>query len=91
MVTAVADITIGDANLRYYPNPVKTMLHIDVVNIRGRKLAAELYDLTGRLIQKQLLNQTHNQMPVQQLPTGVYQLVIYNNVEKNSIKILVIK
>jgi len=91
VVTAVADITIGDANLRYYPNPVKNILHIEVAITRGGKLAAELYDLTGRLIQKQLLNQTHNQMPVQQLPTGVYQLLIYNNVEKNSIKILVIK
>jgi uncharacterized delta-60 repeat protein len=90
-VTAVSDIVIGDATLRYYPNPARTMLNVDLSNIRSSKLQAELYDLAGRLIQKQLLNQTHNQLPLQQLPSGLYQLVIYNGAEKTAVKVMVIK
>jgi hypothetical protein len=47
--------------------------------------------MDGRLIQKQLLNRNDNQLPVQQLPAGVYQLLIYNRVEKVSVKVLVVK
>ena len=88
---AVADITIGDAKLRYYPNPSQTFLNIDVSNPYYNKLVAEIYDLNGRLMQKQLLNQAHNQLPVHRLSSGLYQLVIYNNHERVTVKVMVIK
>jgi uncharacterized delta-60 repeat protein len=91
VVLGVADITIGDAKLRCYPNPVRTVLNVDVTNVRSNKLHAELYDVTGRFIKKQLLNQNNNQLPVQGLATGLYQLVIFNGREKTVLKVMVIK
>ena len=91
VVVAVNTVAIGDASLKYYPNPAQTVLHIDVISNRSRKLTADLYDNTGKLMQKQSLNQTNNKIPVQNLPTGVYQLVIYNTTEKTVLKILVIR
>jgi uncharacterized delta-60 repeat protein len=90
-VTAVSDIVIGDATLRYYPNPARTILNIDISSVRSSKLQAELCDLTGRLIQKQSLNQSHSQLSLQHLPSGLYQLVIYNGSEKIAVKVMVIK
>jgi uncharacterized delta-60 repeat protein len=90
-VTAVSDIVIGDATLRYYPNPARTILNIDISSGRSSKLQAELCDLTGRLIQKQSLNQSHSQLSLQHLPSGLYQLVIYNGSEKIAVKVMVIK
>jgi len=91
VVLGVADVTIGDAKLRCYPNPVHTVLNVDVKNVRSNRLHAELYDVTGRFIKKQSLNQNNNQLPVQGLSTGLYQLVIYNGREKTVLKVMVLK
>ncbi|HET6766580.1 MAG TPA: T9SS type A sorting domain-containing protein [Chitinophagaceae bacterium] len=91
VVLAVADITVGNARLRYYPNPAKTVLNIDVINPGNNKLEAELYDVTGRLVMKQILNQRSNQLQVDQLSSGLYQLLIYNDHEKMIVKVVVIK
>ena len=91
VVLAVADITIGDVKLRYYPNPSQTFLNIDVSNPYYNKLVAELYDLNGKPAQQQLLNRSHNQLPVHRLSSGLYQLIISNNRERITVKVMVIK
>ena len=91
VVLAVADIFVGDAKLRWYPNPIYTVLNVDIINSRSNKLQAELYDVTGRFIKKQVLNKNNNQLTVQGLSTGVYQLVIYNGREKTVVKVMVLK
>ncbi len=91
VVLAVADITVGNARLRYYPNPASTVLNIDVVNPVYNKLEAKLYDITGKLLLTQLLNQRSNQLPVDKLPSGMYQLLIYNDQERMMVKVVVSK
>jgi uncharacterized delta-60 repeat protein len=91
VVLAVADITVGNARLRYYPNPASTVLNIDVVNPVYNKLEARLYDITGKLLLTQLLNQRSNQLPVDKLPSGMYQLLIYNDQERMMVKVVVSK
>jgi len=91
VVLGVADITIGDAKLRWYPNPANSVLNVDVNNVRSNKLHVELYDVTGRFIKKQKLNQNNNQLSVQGLTTGLYQLFIYNGREKTVVKLMVTK
>jgi hypothetical protein len=91
VVTGIADITVGDSKLRYYPNPVRAVLNVDIASVGRGKLQAEIYDLPGRLVQKQLLNQRHNQLSIGRLPAGLYQLVIYNGAEKTAVKVMVIK
>jgi len=91
VVLAVADITVGNARLRYYPNPASTVLNIDVTNPVYNKLEAELYDISGKLLMRQLLNQRSNQLQVHQLPAGIYQLLIYNDHERTMVKVVVVK
>ena len=91
VVTDVADIIIGDSKLRYYPNPAQTEFFVDIKNMLRGKFEAELYDVSGRLIKKQALNQTHNKISVHQLPAGLYQLIIQNGQEKVSVKLMLVK
>ena len=90
-VTALSDIAVGDATLHYYPNPARSVLNVDIAHVGRNKLQAELYDLSGRLVQRKLLNQVHNQLRVDGLSSGLYQLVIANGTEKFATKIAVIK
>lgn len=89
VLLAVSDITIGDSKLRYYPNPAQTVLHIDISNSILNKLKAELYDQLGRLVHTQLLNQSHNEMALQKLSAGIYQLVIHDMTKRVSVKLIV--
>lgn len=86
---AVSDIIVGNTKLRYYPNPAQTFLNIDVSNPYYSRIIAELYDASGRLIQKKTLNQTNNQLPVDHLPMGLYKLVIHNGREKIAVKVMI--
>jgi uncharacterized delta-60 repeat protein len=86
-----SDITVGDTKLRFYPNPAQTEFYVDISQPSGKKIKVELYDLNGKLLQKQSLSQSHNEIAVHMLPAGIYQLVIYNNKEKAVRKIVVIK
>lgn len=90
-VTAASNITIGDARVRFYPNPTTSVLNIDISAGISRKLHAELYDLNGKLLQKKLLNQANNQLRLERLSAGLYQLVIFSGPEKLAVKIAVIK
>ena len=87
----IADIIIGDVTLRFYPNPAQTVFYVDIPQPTNRKLIAELYELSGRLLKKQLLTHSHNEISVSNLPAGLYQLVITNNKEKAIRKIIVLK
>jgi len=91
IVIGVADITIGDTRLRYYPNPISTVLHVNIALPTNDKLIIELYDFTGRMLQKQSLNQLQNEISVAGLASGLYGLVIYNGNEKAFRKLMVIK
>jgi uncharacterized delta-60 repeat protein len=90
VVLGVTDVIVGDAKLRWYPNPAHSLLNVDLINVRNNKLHAELYDVTGRFIKKQLLNKNNNQLTVQGLTTGLYQLIIYNGREKTVVKVMII-
>lgn len=87
-VLAVAEITIGDAKLRYYPNPVQSVLRIEINNSVRNKLEANVYDALGKLVHKQALFQGQNQLAMQMLPTGFYQLVIHNKVKSVAVKLI---
>ena len=91
VVTGVADITLGDTRLRYYPNPTSTLLYVEITQQTNKKWIAELYDQTGRLLQKQSLHQRSNEISVAGLAAGLYGLVIYNGKERTVRKLMVIK
>lgn len=87
----VSDIVIGESKLRYYPNPVTSELIIEVNNAGLKKLEAKLFDLSGKLVHRQLLNQNRNQLLLSKLPMGIYQLVINDRLNRISVKLVVSK
>jgi hypothetical protein len=91
VVLSTADITLGDVKLRFYPNPAYTTLFVDIPQSHGKKITAQVYDLNGKLLQKQSLNQSLNEISVDKLPAGLYQLVIYIGSEKAVRKVMVLK
>ena len=91
VVLSTADITVGDVKLRFYPNPAYTKLFVDIPQSNGKKITARVYDLNGRLLQKQSLNQMLNEISVDKLPAGLYQLVISIGKEKAVRKVMVLK
>lgn len=61
-------------NLQVVPNPTK-----DFVNIKGdftSHATAELRDMTGRLIQQEILSSNNHRMELRHLPAGLYLLTI---------------
>jgi len=91
VITGITDVVIGDTKIRYFPNPVQKMLYLDIPNARINKIRAELYDIKGRVVGKHSLNQNHNEMSVQHLSSGVYQLILFKGFDKMAVKIIVIK
>jgi uncharacterized delta-60 repeat protein len=91
VVTNVADITVGDSKLRFYPNPSSSVLNIDLTQPSGKKLAAEIYDLSGRLIKSQALDNGHNEILLTGIFTGMYGLVIKSGKDKTVRKLIVVK
>jgi len=92
VVTGIADIRVGDAVISCYPNPARDVIYINVSNLLSVKLKAQLYDLHGKLmIEKVIISGSLNILPTENLPSGIYQLLITNGKEKLVIKILLLK
>ena len=89
--TALNDIMLGDATFRYYPNPVGTTLFIDVSLVSNKKMTALLYDLSGKKLKQQVLKQGQNQIQLEQLNSGLYQLEVQYGSERRVMKVVVIK
>ena len=91
VVLSTRDIVIGGTTIRYYPNPVQTILYIDVPSSLIKRATAQLYDLLGRKLLDRSLKRNQNRLPVGTLPSGIYQLVIQVGSEKQAVKVLVTK
>ncbi len=89
--TALGDIALGDASFRYYPNPVGTTLFIEVSRITNKKMTALLYDLSGKKLKQQEIKLGQNQIQVEQLTSGLYQLEVQYGLERKVLKVVVIK
>jgi uncharacterized delta-60 repeat protein len=85
------NVVISGIRLHFFPNPATSVLNIVVSSQPVQKLEATLYDPTGRKVVNLLLDHKLNQLPLDHLPAGVYQLTIQNGSETISQKIMVIK
>lgn len=86
---ASEDIFLGKVSLRYYPNPVMDKLHIDVMESNGNKIQASLYELNGKLVHQQILNQASNTISIQAYSSGVYLLRFKTGKEIRTAKLMV--
>ena len=70
--------TLALSQLTIYPNPATANFHLKLSNNYRGNVQLQLFDLTGRLIQKQEFRKTETQLQssinVANLPTGMYLL-----------------
>ena len=90
-ITASNDLMLEDASLRYYPNPVRTTLFIDVSMLPNKKMTAMLYDLSGKKLKQQELRHGPNQIQLEQFNSGLYQLAVQYGFERKVLKVVVLK
>lgn len=76
VITGIADIRIGDAKMRVFPNPARSELFIDLSQPTLTRVTAELYDLSGRLMEKRNLQNGRNEIPLYRYRAGLYAILI---------------
>ena len=81
-------LSTGDnsfASFTYYPNPVKDILHLDNITLTK----ASIYSLLGQLIEtKSFENSTSNTLDLASLESGIYLIVLENDLEQKTIKVI---
>ena len=81
-------LSTGDnsfASFNYYPNPVKDILHLDNISLTK----ASIYSLLGQLIEtKSFENSTSNTLDLASLESGIYLIVLENDLEQKTIKVI---
>ena len=64
-------------NFKIYPNPTKNIVNIDVLNLDNALV--EVYDINGRQLFTQKLNNTTNNVNIENLAAGVYMFKVTSN------------
>ena len=83
-ITALQEVLFRP-KVKYYPNPVSTILHIDRLD---RYRHVELFDMNGRSVTQINLHPTSISMDMQDYPSGIYILRLFGNGIEDRIKII---
>lgn len=70
--TGISSINSILENIKIYPNPSNNLIHIEITE---KSMEVTIIDLAGRVLKTQTLHGGNNNIPVQNLCPGVYQLV----------------
>jgi cyanophycinase-like exopeptidase len=84
IVTSTHEIT--KTNWTVYPNPFQDEINLQGDNLKG--LSVELLNLTGQSILSKTITQDHFNLSLQFLPDGVYNLILTNELESVTLKLL---
>jgi hypothetical protein len=77
------------ANVKVYPNPVKTSLMVRFQNMNSTEgIQMQLYNTSGNLLQTQEPGSSYTELNMQAFSPGVYILRIIQNGEKLEYKII---
>ncbi|WP_202552017.1 T9SS type A sorting domain-containing protein [Ginsengibacter hankyongi] len=66
----------GDTRLSIWPNPVTNILFVQSNFTKGR---FEITDASGKIIKKEIINNTLTTVPLQHLAKGIYTIRLYYN------------
>jgi hypothetical protein len=73
------------ASFTYYPNPVKDILNLDNISLTK----ASIYSVLGQLIDtKTFENSTLNTIDLASLESGIYLIVLENDSQQKTIKVI---
>jgi len=85
IATTLSAEDISFESFVFYPNPVKDVLHLD--NISLTKVS--VYSILGQLIEaKSFKNTTSNTLDLSSLESGIYLIVLENNSQQKTIKVV---
>ena len=80
MATETQPSDIQSQNLTYeltlYPNPTSSEMTVALNNPAVKIVAMELYDLFGKKVQQQTVNQSYSTLKMNELAQGVYILKV---------------
>ncbi|MBP9849776.1 MAG: VCBS repeat-containing protein [Flavobacterium sp.] len=72
--------TVGfnaNSNFKIYPNPTQNEINIELNSVSNARL--EVFDINGRLLQKQSLNTSQSKLDINQFPSGMYLFKVTSN------------
>jgi hypothetical protein len=69
--------TYDNSFIRFYPNPVKDLIHIELPQ-NMTAVTARMFDATGRLVKSVVLNGAEKTISVEKLERGIYQVQVLN-------------
>ncbi|MEY8850086.1 M28 family peptidase [Psychroserpens sp. XS_ASV72] len=75
------------SEVKLFPNPVKSQLHIDVSGIDGA-IALDLFDVSGKLILQKTSSDHITSLPMKELPEGVYFLKLTSAQKTGTYKVV---
>ncbi len=76
--TGVDEIKDISLQMTVFPNPVKSSLNLKVENMDLANLSYQLFEVSGKLIATQTIDNSPSEVPVQTLVTGTYFLKVFN-------------
>lgn len=62
-----------------YPNPTAALVNLKIENLSSNALEYHLFDMTGKQISSQKINQAETQIPLENLPSATYFLNVSDN------------
>ncbi len=82
-----------DAGFVVYPNPAREEVFVNLSDALANSSRIELSDLTGRTILSQVVssNNSTQRLNVSDLPSGIYQVIIYHETGRFSKKLSLVK
>ncbi len=69
-------------NISVYPNPANDVVQISIKDANINGLTAQVYDISGKLIQAQTIRNTITQINISKLEKGIYILKIGNTTQR---------
>jgi DNA gyrase inhibitor GyrI len=75
-----------ETTMYFYPNPVENVLNVGIKNQENTALEATVYDMTGRVMLSQKIQ--NGQIDMSELVAGAYLVQIMHETEELSFKIL---
>lgn len=81
----VVVLTGSQPGLRMYPNPAKDVLYVDGVS--GYKLI-QITDASGRILQRQIVVSSRQQVDIHALAPGIYTLTLTGNSDSKTLRFI---
>lgn len=88
VVTSSGEIPLTGIEIQAYPNPATDFLTLSVeteMNQYLKPLAYELFDMTGRVLEKKIISAGHTNIPMGHLAPATYFVKVYHSAKTTSL------